>query len=269
MRSEDNGFDGRLKTGAWLGADPFPDRTLHRRLIYGNLPGVVGESSDKAESTLDAYVGNYLEEEIRREGLVKNMGAFNTFLSLAGMESGRQMNLTGISQESGIPISTLSTFYQVLVDTFVGYWVRPYGQPGRKRLLTTPRFLFFDLGVRNAAAGMHLGSGELPPETGGRLLEQWVGLELLHRASYAGRGYSVSFWHTKTGAEVDFIWQQPGRDVPVEVKWTENPQRTDARHIETFLELYSKRATHGYVVCRVTRARQLTERVTAIPWHEL
>jgi len=241
---------------------------LERRLRFGSLPGVLQESDASAAATLDAYVENYLEEEIRREALVRDMGAFSAFLHLAAVESGQQTNLSRLSQESGVPVSTLRLYYQVLVDTFVGYPVAAYGTPGRKRLLTTPRFLLFDLGVRHAA--MRKGfSGALTPDEGGRALEHWVGLELVHRAAYQGRDHGVSFWRTTTGAEVDYVWQTPGEEVPIEVKWTENPGPGDARHVETFLDLYPAKARRGLVVCRVARPRQLTERTQAIPWSAL
>ena len=69
-----------------------------------------------------------------------------------GKESGRIINLTNISRESGVSVATLRNYYYVLKDTFVGYRIPAYGTAGRKRVLTTPRFLFYDNGVRNAAA---------------------------------------------------------------------------------------------------------------------
>lgn len=268
VRYEEAAYKARIRTSARKAASVFPARSLEKRLIYGNLPGISGEAGEVAGATLDSYVENYLEEEIRREGLVKNIGAFDIFLRLAAYESGMQVNLSRLSQECGVPASTLKIYYQVLVDTFVGYWVGAYGRSGRKRLLTTPKFMFFDLGVRNTAARLSLVE-RLDPDTGGRLLEQWVGIELRHRAAYAGRRHDVTFWRTTSGAEVDFIWQSPGEEVPIEVKWTDNPQPGDARHVETFIELYPRAAKRGLVVCRIPRARQLTERVTAIPWDEL
>ena len=269
VRCEEAAYKARVTTMAHkAAASVFPARSLEKRLIYGNLPGISGEAGEVADATLDSYVENYLEEEIRRESLVKNIGAFDIFLRLAACESGMQVNLTRLSRECGVPASTLKIYYQVLVDTFVGYWVRSYGRSGRKRLLITPKFMFFDLGVRNTAARLSIVE-RLDPDTGGRLLEQWVGIELIHRAAYAGRRHDVTFWRTASGAEVDFIWHSPDEDVPIEVKWTENPRSEDARHVATFLDLYPEKAKRGLVVCRVSRARQLTDKVMAIPWNEL
>jgi predicted AAA+ superfamily ATPase len=237
-------------------------------LVWGSLPGVASEPAARRAATLATYAEVYLEEEIRREAVVRDVGAFARFLALAALESGRVMNLTGLSQESGVPVATIRNFYQVLVDTFVGYWILPYGRSGRKEILSTPRFLFFDLGVRNAAAGLPL-SRELLKTAAGALFEQWVLLELVARTTYLGRGHKVCFWRTRHGAEVDAVVATPGRDIPVEVKWTENPRPADARHLELFLDTYPARAKRGVLVCRVPRAMKLTSRVTAIPWQAL
>ncbi|HEX6812773.1 MAG TPA: DUF4143 domain-containing protein [Planctomycetota bacterium] len=246
----------------------FPAQELSRRLLHGSLPGVRAEKDASAQATLDAYVSNYVEEEVRREALVRDLGPFQVFLRLAGVESGQTVNLAALSQESGVPASTLKTYYQVLVDTFLGHWMPAYGQPSRKRILTTPRFYFFDLGVRNAAAQLPA-SRDLLQTQGGRLLEHWVAQELLARSAYLGRGYRVGFWRTATGIEVDFVFETPRLDLPIEVKWTERPRAEDARHLETFLDEFPGRSKRGLLVCRCPRRQQLTERVTAVPWSEL
>jgi len=246
----------------------FPAPLIDDLLVWGSLPGVTSEPVARRAATLATYAEVYLEEEIRREATVRDVGAFARFLTLAALESGRVMNLTGLSQESGVPVATIRNFYQVLVDTFVGYWIMPYGPSGRKEILSTPRFLFFDLGVRNAAADLPM-SRELVKTQAGTLFEQWVLLELVARTTYLGRGYRVSFWRTRHGAEVDAIVETPKQDIPIEIKWTENPRPAEARHLELFLDKYATRAKRGYLICRVPRAMKLTERVTAIPWHEL
>jgi len=249
-------------------ARSFPTRSLLRTLQLGSLPGVRAERPETAQATLAAYVEHYLEEEIRREAAVREVGPFIVFLRLAASESGGQINLARLSQESGIPASTLKNYYQVLVDTFVGYWIPAYSRRTRKRLLTTPRFCFFDVGVRNAVAELPQ-SGPLADELAGPLLEQWVAQELVARAAYLGRGHRVSFWRTTYGVEVDFVWETPREDLPIEVKWTARPRPADARHLETFIDEFPTRARRGLVVCRCEHAQQLSDRVRAIPWQDL
>jgi len=258
-----------LVNGAKItGGEPFPAKSLAEKLIFGNLPGIREETPESAHATLSAYVDNYVEEEIRKEALVRNTASFSIFLQLAALESGKPVNLSKLSQESGMKVTTIKRYYQVLCDTFLGYWMRSYKKSSRKRLVTTPRFYFFDLGVRNAAAELRLDESLLNA-VGGPLLEHLVGLELIQRSGYAGRGFRVSFWRATSGAEVDFIFETPEEDIPIEVKWTDAPTIRDARHIETFMKLYPDRVSKGYVVCRVPRAQQLSEKVLAIPFENL
>jgi len=249
-------------------APGFPASGIEDMLLYGNLPGITQEKPESARATLEAYAELYIEEEIRKESLVRNVGQFSRFLELAALESGTIMNLTGLSQQSGIAVSTLSVFYQVLVDTFVGYWLRPFASRNRKRLLTTPKFYFFDTGVRNALARLAFDKNILKLQAG-TLFEQWVTTELLHRCSYLGREYKLSFWKTVTGVEVDLILEKPGETIPIEVKWTDSPSYNDAKSLEIFLDANPKISSRGFVVCRTPHRIQLTKRVTAIPYAEL
>ncbi|HNQ87628.1 MAG TPA: ATP-binding protein [Verrucomicrobiota bacterium] len=249
-------------------APGFPLPALDDLLVFGSLPGIALEPGESRVRTLESYVELYLEEEIRREGLVRNLGAFQQFLELAALESGQTINFSAISKESGVPVATLRIFYQVLEDTFIGYRLPAYGERSRKRVLTTPRFLFFDLGVRNAAARLPL-TAALVRTQAGSLFENWVGLELIHRCHYLGRTARVSGWRTAHGAEVDFVVETPSEAIPIEVKWTERPDESDARHLKLFLATYPRKARRGFVVCRCAEPRQITENIQAIPWQWL
>lgn len=243
---------------------PFPPWDLVTRLAYGALPGIVGaEEQDRAE-LLKAYSFVHLEEEIRREALVKNWGAFVRFLQLAAAESGQILNYANISQEAGISQPTVKVYYQLLEDMFIGVSVPAYAKSPRKNLLSTPKFLFFDLGVRNAAAGLNP-SPDVVRANPGSLFEQWVGLELWKRLQYQGDGH-LYHQRSKDGAEVDFIIERRGKLTPIEVKWTENPTLNDARHLRTFLAEKARQAAHGYVICRCPRPLRLHDQITALPW---
>jgi len=89
-------------SGDWTPANPFPAWGLEERLAYGSLPGiVVAERSDRVE-LLRAFAAVHLEEEIRREALVRDWGRFIRFLQLAARESGQLVNYAAISQEVGV-----------------------------------------------------------------------------------------------------------------------------------------------------------------------
>ena len=247
------------------GAQRFPPADLMERLSYGELPGIVTLPEEDRAGILQSYATIYLEEEIRREGLVKDWGAFVNFLRLAAAESGGELNYAAISRQVGLSLPTVKSHYQLLEDMFIGIRVPGWSGSPRKSLVSNPKFLIFDTGVRHAAAGLRPG-----PETvmanPGPIFEQWVGIELWKRLQYLGG--SLHHVRSKDGREVDYLAEINGLLFPIEVKWTDRPSRSDARHVFAFLADNAS-AHEGFVICRCARPQLLCPGVTALPWQNL
>jgi uncharacterized protein len=243
---------------------PFPPWDLETRLAYGSLPGIVAADEIDRPELLRAFSIVHLEEEIRREALVRDWGAFARFLPFAALESGKIRNYASISQETGISIPTVKSYYQLLEDMFVGFTAPAFTRSPRKNLLSTPRFFFFDLGVRHAAAGLSP-STETVRANPGPIFEQWVGIELWKRLQYLGEG-KLHYQRSRDGAEVDFIIERGDHLTPIEVKWTERPSRSDTRHLRQFMKEHPTQAQQGFVICRCPRPMEIAENVMALPW---
>lgn len=253
---------GGVKDRPW-----FPGVDLLERLTFGELPGVATAPRTQRAELLRAYTLVYLEEELRREALVKDWPAFSRFLELAAAEAGQMINYARLAREAGVSLPTVKNYYQLLEDMFMGFRVTAFSGSPRKSLLSTERFYFFDLGVRHAAAGFPLEPAAVRASPG-PIFEQWVGIELWKRLQYLGSG-KLHYLRTKGGAEVDFILARGGQFTPIEVKWTEHPSPADARHVRTFLREQPKRARQGYLICRCREPLALDEQVTALPWSML
>ena len=245
----------------------FPPADLETRLAFGELPGIALADEAVRPQVLKSYALIYLEEEIRREALVKDWGAFARFLQLAAAESGKLINFTSISKEAGISVPTVKSYYQLLEDMFIGFRVPAFAKSPRKNILSTPRFFFFDTGVRHAAAGTEPGRAVVRANPG-PVFEQWIAQELWKRIGYLQQG-KLFHYRTKAGAEIDFIVELNGLLIPLEVKWTEHPSAKDARHIVEFISDMQGKAEEGYIVCRCSRAMQIHDRVKAIPYWAL
>lgn len=241
----------------------FPGADLISRLGHGELPGVVHAAPEDRAALLSAYAVLHLEEEIRREALVRDWGGFARFLQLAARESGGIVNHASVSRDAGISQPTVKSHYQLLEDMFIGVTVPAWSGSPRRSLLTSPRFYFFDNGVRNAAAGLVPGADAVLANPG-PAFEAWVAMELWKRLQYAGG--ALYHLRTRDAAEIDLIVERGTLLVPVEVKWTEHPDRTDARHLLRFLADHPDRAPRGWIVCRCERPIEVADRVTALPW---
>lgn len=243
------------------------DPKLEDILLYGTLPGIITEPDNHLKETdIYSYVTTYLEEEIRAEAAVRNIGSFSRFLEIAAGESGRQLNFTRISQDIGISDTTIANYYQILEDCLITLRIDPITQSQTKRrLIKSPKYLFFDLGIRRACANE---GTRLPQKTLAELFEHFVGNELVYHSQLASPQIKIKYWRDSAGPEIDYVLDVAHQYLPLEVKWTDKPNISDAKHLIKFLMEYPD-TKQAYVVCRTPIRYKIAANITAIPWQEI
>lgn len=188
-----------------------PEPRVLDRLNRGSLPAII--DSPRALDDLKAYVGTYLQEEIRAEGLARSIENFSRFLEVAGLTSGEPVNFTAVAGDAGVPPRTIREHYQVLEDTLVGYQLPAFQRTVKRKPVATAKFYLFDVGVANVlkrVPAIQEGS-----EAYGRALEHLVFLELRAYLDYRRIDHPLTYWRSRSQLEVDFV---VGDGVGVEVK---------------------------------------------------
>jgi hypothetical protein len=162
--------------------------------------------------------------------------------------------------------TTIAGYYQILEDCLIAERIEPlFKTKMRRKLMKTPKYLLFDLGVRRLCADE---GTQMPTKNLGMLFEQWVGLELLHYARLSEKRVKVYFWRDANGPEIDWVLEKEGRYIPIEVKWTDRPTLADAKHLALFKQEYPEFEV-AYVVCQAPRKMKLADKIYALPWQEL
>jgi len=203
-------------------------------LRYGSMPMSVTANDDQArEAFLRAYVTTYLSEEIRAEGLVRNLGSFSRFLEVATLAAGQTTNVSGIARDAAVSREAARGYFDILVDTLIGHWLPAYRPRAKVKEVALPKFYWFDAGVLHAAAGGF--DQPLPADWDGVLLEHLVLHEIQSYLHYAGVKGSLAYWATPSGSEVDFVWWHGTRVVAIEVKHGRRYRREYKKGIDAFL----------------------------------
>ena len=154
--------------------------------------------------SLRGYVQDYLKEEVFHEGLTRNIPAFSRFFEAMGYSHGSLVNYTNIGRECGVTSKTVKEYYQILVDTLLGTFVLPFKKRQERQVISkAPKFYLFDPGVAGAITRRTV--EEERGEQFGNAFEHFIYLEMLAYSSYHEIDYSINFWRTKSGQEVDFI----------------------------------------------------------------
>ncbi|MBU1729979.1 ATP-binding protein [Patescibacteria group bacterium] len=235
-------------------------------LVFGSLPGIITLPKKEQEDFLKSYALIYLNEEIRAESLSRKIGAFSRFLELAAQESGTSPNYSKLSNEAGISTQTIKDYYQLLSDTLVVEIIEPFLKNARKRILASPKYYFFDLGVRNVLARWPL-SKDTANVQKGVLFEHFVMLEIIRRVRALNKNYKINYWRTSGGAEVDCVIDFGSEVIPIEIKSGDNARLSDLKGLKNFLEEYSSIAKTGYVITTGERKQKLSKNIIALPWN--
>lgn len=231
-------------------------RALNRGLVPAHYLGPGYRRS------LDAYVVDYLKEEVFDEGLTRNVAAFSRFFEAMAYSHGDLMNYANIARDCGVDAKTVKEYYQILVDTLIGTFIEPWKKRQERQVIgKAPKFYLFDVGV--AGALTHRRIAEERGEAFGRALEHFVLMEIQAHRSYRELGYGVHFWRTKSGLEVDFVLGDG--EVAVEVKGTSRVDPSDLRSLRAFVA--DHRPHRAILVCN-ERTPRLVADIEVLPWRE-
>lgn len=234
------------------------DFDLVRMLNHGTLPRIYG--SGRPGPLLNAYVGDYLKEEVMAEGLVRHLPPFSEFLNAAALTDTEQVNFTSLGRELGVSRETVRGYFEILSDTLLARMLPPYRKRPKRRLSLAEKFYFHDVGVVNFLAKR----GTLEPggELLGKAFENWVFHELRCYNSYRGRFAEFSFWRLSTGVEVDFIVND--LECAIECKSSASVQ---THHLNGLRELAREHPGAGkkIVVCREPKSRTTSDGIEILP----
>ena len=188
---------------------------LDQVLRFGLLPQIQSDP-EFATDSIEAYVSNYLREEIQQEALVKRLDSFARFLQVAAVMNGQVVNVTGIARDAAVARPTVQGYFETLTDTLIGFWLPAWQRRAKVKEVASPKFYLFDPGVARALAGRS--REPLDGSERGFLLETWVLHELRAAVACQNLGGDLRYWRTPSGSELDFIWTRGARAVGIEVK---------------------------------------------------
>ena len=232
---------------------------LERLLNHGYLPRHY--LAERYRPLLEAYVGDYLKEEIAAEGLVRNLPAFSRFLSVAALSDAEQVNFANIARECSVSAPTVHGYFGILEDTLLAHWLPSYRARPKRRVIQAPKFYFADVGVVN----LLLERGSIVPgsELWGKAFENWIHHELRAFNEYSGRHAALSYWRLASGIEVDFL--VGSLEVAVEAKGSLNVRSSDLKGLQE-LKIEHPGVARRIVVSLETRSRRTSDGIEILPW---
>lgn len=237
-------------------------------LSWGSLPKIFEfTTTTEKQRFLKSYVQTYLKQEIQLEQLVKNIISFREFLDFSAQANGDIINYANIANKSGVDEKTISRYFEILIDTLVGFFLEPFSESIRQKQSQKPKFYLFDVGIarqmnHTLSADVVTGSSEY-----GKLFEQLIVCECFRLNDYKEKDYKFSYLRTADGAEIDLIVNKTKtQKVLIEIKSTNRVTADDYKHLLSLGQ--DIKHTEKWVLCTEQTSRKTTEGVRILPWRE-
>lgn len=208
---------------------------LKEYLNFGGYPRVVLEELiQEKKRIMDEIYQSYLERDISYLLRIKKTEEFTNLVRISASQIGNLFNASELSRTLGISQKTVKDYLWYLQKTFIIHRVTPYFKNIRKEITKSPVFYFYDLGLRNYAAGTF--GNMVNPQEMGMAFENFV--FNMMREKFLNTSTKIHFWRTKDGAEVDFIVDSGREPFPVEVKYRDLRRPEMSRSFRSFVEKY-------------------------------
>jgi len=175
-------------------------------LRFGGFPDVVLAASEQSKiRTLKDVVNAYIELDIRLVSDFEVSGTLYKLLRLLAGRTGSLLDATKIGGLLGVERRKMLGYLELLEKTYFIHAVMPFSRNVDKEISQRRKLYLADTGILNHLAQV----------SSGQVLENQVFLQLMKLGQ-------TQFFQRKTGAEIDFIFQQT---TAIEVK--ETPHTND------------------------------------------
>ncbi len=240
---------------------------LKEILTWGSLPKIFSlNSSQEKEQYLKSYVVTFIQEEIKAEQVVRRLDPFRRFLEVAAQAHAQIVNYSNIANDVGVDIKTVQTYFQILDDTMIGFYLEPFHTSVRKAMSRKPKFYFFDLGVQRTLAQQIKMIPEQSSIPFGILFESFFILECVRLNEYYQTYFQFYYLRTKDDAEIDLIIKRPGKkNILIEIKSGKN---VSLEQVKKFSRLALDIKDSECFIASNEEYERLVEGICVIPWRK-
>ena len=239
------------------------DLSTDECLLRGFMPELHARRKN-ASNYYRNYFRTYVERDVRRLVNVKDLLRFERFVALLAGRVGQVVNFTSLANETGVSVSTISSWLSVLEASFLVFRLPPHFANIAKRVVKSPKVYFTDVGLATYLLGIDDAVQIRSHPLRGSLFENMVVADIRKGFTNAGREPRMSFYRTEKGFEVDVIVEVGAKVVPIEIKSSMTYGGNLIRNLETYCEsdqsavtpllVYDGAAMHSLGSCGV-RAR--------------
>ena len=214
------------------------------------------------------YITTYIERDVRQVLEIRDLAAFQRFVTLCAGWVGQLVNLSALAADAGVSVNTAKSWLGVLQTSGLICLVQPHHRNFRKRLVKTPKLHWLDSGLCCRLLGIQDADHLATHPARGAIFESWVFSELLKGRYQRGESANLFFWRNHVGDEIDLLADHGQTLLPIECKSGATIAGDWLSGLTRWVTLAGPDAEPPVLVHGGTSAG-LREGVRLIPWYEL
>ena len=240
---------------------------LANKVVTGGFPEMLTRRDrERQNAWFKSYFTTILQRDVRDISNIEKLSELPRLLSLFSARAGTLLNFAELSRSAAIPQTTLKRYTSLLEAIFMINILPAWSGNLSKRLIKTPKLYLNDTGLLSHLAGFEQEKVLSDALSWGRMLENFVLMELLKQSSWSKFNLSLYHYRSASGQEVDFIIERSdGKLLAVEVKATSKITASDFNHIKSFAEETGKNFLRGIVFYTGRESIPFAKNLFALP----
>ena len=237
-------------------------------LLRGGYPPALQiESETDRGLWFAAYVQTYLERDLRQLSAVSSLADFQRIMALAAQRTGRLLNQTSLARDAVLSHPTAHRYLNLLETGCMISRIKPLATNPTCALVKAPKLLWTDCGLAAALAGIRSATDLASRMDVGFWLEQTLFQTLQSWRALKPQRRRLHFWRDRAGHEVDFVLEEDGKWVALEIKAGSQATTGDTIGLHAFRDsMKHKDSLVRGVVLHAGDARPLDRDHVALPW---
>lgn len=207
---------------------------LKKAILFGMLPEAWMVPDPK--EYLESYLNVYVDQEVRLEGLVRNISDFSRFLEGASLSQASLLNISSVAADSHVSRKTAEGYFGILEDLLIAHRLPVFQKKAKRELVRHKKFYLFDVGLFQTIRPR--GILDSDADISGAAAETLVLQHLLALNDLLSMGFDICFWRTKNGLEVDFVLYGERGLFAIEVKAGSRVRESDLQGLLEFKKDY-------------------------------
>lgn len=247
-----------------LAEEDAPRRRAQDYLLkWGGMPALLSLPIEERRQWLKDYEYTYLERDVADLARLDDLMPFRKFQRLAAMRSGCLLNYAELARDAAVSADTARRYLEYLRLSYQTFLLPPYQANLTSTVIKTPKTYWLDIGLLRHLTGAY-------EAVTGEIYESMVVAEWFKWMKTMDRDGELYFYRTRSGLEVDMLFESPAGVIGMEIKSRSILAARDVTGLNEIAGALGKRWRGGLVIYAGNELKRIgTPQIWAVPSHRL